>query len=174
MALSEAPSRDEVIASIQALPGVESFEWDADNNFRCVTVTPWTTDEHSLVAKMEEAGLDCDGLFLHDPKRTTHNWLQYDAKTEGGIFKAVGNSPGAAIDIVKGFRFSWKLSAALQTEKRDWMIGAIKWKNVPPSPHQIVAHLDQMWAKTREAYLARHPENRHLWENKDSYLNPVV
>ncbi len=181
MALSEAPLRDEVITSIQALPGVEKFEWGERNWFKCVTITEWT-DYHSFVTKMDEAGLDCSEMFIHDPKRGDGQWFQFHSTsniqnlaewhdtpvTQAWTFESVDES------FVSEHRFNGRLIEALQTENKDWFEKAMKNPWVPPSPHDIVARLDWMGKVHREKWLALHPEHQHLWDNREVYLNPVV
>ncbi len=80
------------------------------------------------------------------------------------------------INAVTAQRYHGSLSKSLATEsgERPNFEDLLKPADIPPSPHQIVAALEGMNPTARNRYLARHPENLHLWNNKNDYLHPVA
>lgn len=185
MALSEASSRDEVIASIQAIPGVKSFEWDEKNWFRCVTINTWT-DYHSLVVKIEEAGLNVGDIFIHDPERKDGQYFQYESDSNLKNWVTYPEDHKTMLpqswhfvrmeeNVVQEFRFAWRLTEALANDKVRAVLDMSKYDDKTPiSPQDKVRFLDWLNRTMRAKWLAKHPEDQHLWDNKDSYLNPVV
>lgn len=81
------------------------------------------------------------------------------------------------INAVTAQRYSGRLTKSLAAEsgrERPNFEDLLKPTDIPPSPHQIVAALEGMNPTARNRYLARHPENLHLWNNKNDYLHPIV